>query len=96
MVLLAQAGVWMSVNSLFSSYLSLLALILIPFNTWFWAILVSGAPVSISRLIGMKLRKIRVAAIVDAYITGKKAGLNIDIAIPRNPIYGEGRCRKGC
>lgn len=56
-----------------------LAFILIPFNIWFRA-LVSGAPVSISRLVGMRLRKIKVAMIVDAYITGKKAGLDIDIA----------------
>lgn len=57
----------------------ILAFILIPFNIWFRA-LVSGAPVSISRLVGMRLRKIKVAMIVDAYITGKKAGLDIDIA----------------
>lgn len=56
-----------------------LAFILVPFNIWFRA-LVSGAPVSISRLVGMRLRKIKVAMIVDAYITGKKAGLDIDIA----------------
>ena len=52
---------------------------LVPFNIWFRA-LVSGAPVSIPRLIGMRLRRIKVAMIVDAYITGKKAGLDIDIA----------------
>lgn len=78
MVLLAQAGVWIALIVIFVVFV-ILALILIPFNTWFRA-LVSGAPVSISRLIGMKLRKIRVAMIVDAYITGKKAGLDIDIA----------------
>ncbi len=54
-------------------------LCLVPFNIWFRA-LVSGAPVSIPRLIGMRLRRIKVAMIVDAYITGKKAGLDIDIA----------------
>ncbi len=53
-------------------------LIIIPLNVWFRA-LVSGAPVSITRLVGMKLRKIKVAMIVDAYITGKKAGLNIQV-----------------
>lgn len=51
---------------------------LVPINIWFRA-LVSGAPVSIGRLIGMKLRKIKVAMIVDAYITAKKAGLDVDI-----------------
>lgn len=78
MVMLAQAGVWIALIVIFVVFF-ILALILIPFNTWFRA-LVSGAPVSISRLIGMKLRKIRVAMVVDAYITGKKAGLDIDIA----------------
>ena len=53
--------------------------LLVPFGIWFRA-LVSGAPVSIPRLIGMRLRRVKVAMIVDAYITGKKAGLDIDIA----------------
>ena len=56
-----------------------LLLLLVPFGIWFRA-WVSGAPVSIPRLVGMRLRKIKVAMIVDAYITGKKAGLDIDIA----------------
>lgn len=51
---------------------------LVPVSLWFRA-LVSGAPVSMGRLVGMRLRKIRIAMIVDAYITGKKAGLDINI-----------------
>ncbi|MDD4315847.1 MAG: flotillin-like protein FloA [Clostridia bacterium] len=51
---------------------------LVPVSMWFRA-LVSGAPVSMGRLVGMRLRKIRIAMIVDAYITGKKAGLDINI-----------------
>lgn len=51
---------------------------IVPTKTWFVA-LVSGAHVSMTRLVGMKLRRINVAAIVDAYIQAKKAGLNIDI-----------------
>ncbi len=54
-------------------------ILLVPFGIWFRA-LVSGAPVSIPRLIGMRLRRVKVAMIVDAYITGKKAGLELDIA----------------
>lgn len=77
MVMLALAGGWIAFIVIFIVAL-ILAIALIPFNIWFRA-LVSGAPVSISRLIGMRLRKIRVAMIVDAYITGKKAGLEIDI-----------------
>ncbi|MCL2630187.1 MAG: flotillin-like protein FloA [Firmicutes bacterium] len=57
---------------------ALLLIWVIPFNIWFRA-LVSGAPVSIPRLVGMRLRKIKVAMIIDAYITGKKAGLNIRV-----------------
>ncbi len=58
--------------------LVILALILIPLNQWFKA-LVSGAYISVGRLIGMRLRKNKVGMIVEAYITAKKAGLNIDI-----------------
>ena len=57
----------------------ILFLILVPINIWFRA-LVSGAPVSMARLVGMRLRKVKVAMIVEAYITGKKAGLDVDIA----------------
>lgn len=53
-------------------------LALVPTKTWFVA-LVSGAHISMTRLVGMKLRRIKVAAIVDAYIQATKAGLNIDI-----------------
>lgn len=51
---------------------------IVPTKTWFVA-LVSGAHVSMSRLIGMKMRRIKVGPIVDAYIMAKKAGINIDI-----------------
>ena len=51
---------------------------LVPISIWFRA-LVSGAHVSMGRLIGMKLRKITIATIIDAYITSKKAGLDISI-----------------
>ncbi len=51
---------------------------LIPIKVWFRA-LVSGAYISIGRLIGMKLRKIKLNMIVEAYIMAKKSGINIDI-----------------
>ena len=51
---------------------------LVPLGLWFRA-LVSGASVSMAKLVGMRLRKIKIGMIVDAYITGKKAGLNINI-----------------
>ena len=51
---------------------------IVPFPIWFRA-LVSGAPISMTKLVGMRLRKIKIGMIVEAYITGKKAGLDIDI-----------------
>ena len=51
---------------------------MVPFSIWFRA-LVSGAPISMTKLIGMRLRKIKIGMIVEAYITGKKAGLDINI-----------------
>lgn len=53
-------------------------LALVPVKTWFIA-LVSGAHVSMTRLIGMKMRRIKVANVIDAYIQAKKAGLSIEI-----------------
>lgn len=52
--------------------------IVVPISIWFRA-LVSGASVSMGKLVGMRLRKIKIAMIVEAYITGTKAGLVIDI-----------------
>ena len=57
----------------------LVILIFIPLGTWFTA-LISKAHVSMSRLIGMKLRRVRYKKLVDVYIRAKKAGLDIDIA----------------
>jgi uncharacterized protein YqfA (UPF0365 family) len=51
---------------------------LFPLAIWFRA-LVSGAPISIGRLIGMRLRKIPMKNIVEAYISARKAGLQINI-----------------
>lgn len=53
-------------------------LAVVPVKTWFVA-LVSGAHVSMTRLVGMKMRRIKVSYIIDAYIQAKKAGLNIEI-----------------
>ena len=54
-------------------------LLLVPIPTWFIA-LVSNAHVSMGRLVGMKLRRIRYRMLVDVYIRARKAGLDIDIA----------------
>ena len=53
-------------------------LALLPVRVWFTA-LVSGSHVTMTRLIGMKMRKINVKQIVDAFIKARKAGLTVDI-----------------
>lgn len=53
-------------------------IIMVPIKVWFRA-LVSGAHISMIRLVGMKLRKVNVKMIIEAYITAKKAGLTLDV-----------------
>lgn len=61
----------------------------VPLGTWFFA-LVSKAPVSMSRLIGLKLRRIKYKMLVDAYIRARKAGLEIDISELESHIMAGG------
>lgn len=68
-------------------------LVLVPIRTWFIA-LVSGAHVSMTRLIGMKMRRIPVAVIVDAYIMARKAGIDIDIVSLETHHLAGGDVRK--
>lgn len=56
----------------------IVVLILVPVGIWFRA-LISGAHVSMGRLMGMKLRKMPVAEIVNEYIKATKAGINFNI-----------------
>ena len=51
---------------------------ILPIKIWFRA-LVSGVKISMAKLIGMKWRGIKVTPLVDAYISAKKAGLDISI-----------------
>ncbi len=53
-------------------------LIMVPFKLWFRA-LVSSAHISMTKLIGMKLRKVDCQLIVLNYITARKAGLKISV-----------------
>lgn len=53
-------------------------IIVVPVKIWFRA-LVSGAHISMSRLVGMKLRKIDTNMLIEAYVAARKAGLTIDI-----------------
>lgn len=57
----------------------LILLMFLPIGTFFIAA-VSNAHVSMGRLIGMKMRRIKYKTLVDVYIRARKAGLNIDIA----------------
>ncbi len=50
----------------------------LPIEIWFRS-LVSGVKISMAKLIGMKWRGIKVTPLVDAYISAKKAGLDISI-----------------
>ncbi len=50
--------------------------LLLPFGLWFRA-LVSGAHISMARMIGMKFRQVDIHMIVNAYISARKAGLNL-------------------
>ena len=50
----------------------------LPLSVWFRA-LVSGAHIPLTRLVGIKLRKINLKLIVESYISAKKAGLDITI-----------------
>ena len=53
-------------------------LIVVPMKIWFRAF-ISGAHVSMRKLVGMKLRKVNAAMIVESYISARKAGIEIDI-----------------
>lgn len=57
----------------------LILLFSLPIGTYFIAA-VSNSYVSMGRLIGMKMRRIKYRQLVDVYIRARKAGLNIDIA----------------
>ncbi len=69
--------------------LLLILLIFLPIGTYFIA-LVSKAHVSMTRLIGMKMRRIKYKMLVDVYIRARKAGLNIDITELESHIMAGG------
>ena len=66
---------------------------ILPIRIWFRA-LVSGVHISMARLIGMKWRGIRVVAIVDAYISATKAGLNLSIDELESHVLAKGDVTK--
>ncbi len=53
-------------------------IIIVPMKLWFRA-LVSGAHVSMPKLLGMKMRKVDIKLIVPSYIMARKAGVKISV-----------------
>lgn len=77
--LLALAPIWwvaIIVASVLFVALTIVVFILVPMQTWFRA-LMSGAHISMIRLVGMKLRKVDYKKIVNQYILARKAGIKI-------------------
>lgn len=73
--------------------LVLLFLIMLPvLSTWFRS-LVSGARVSVGKLIGMRLRKLNYRLIVDCYIIAKKAGLKVTVDMLETHVMAGGRIK---
>jgi len=69
--------IWLSVLVVFIIALAVF-IGFVPVNVWIKA-LVSGAHVSVGRLIGMKLRHVDVNMIIDNYINATKAGITLKI-----------------
>ena len=77
--LLALAFYWwilIAVVAVLLITLLVICIILVPMHTWFRA-LMSGAHISMFRLVGMKLRKVDYKKIVNQYILARKAGIKI-------------------
>ena len=79
LLLAANTGVWIAI-AVIVVVLLIVILAIFPIDLWFRA-LISGAPISAKRLIAMKLRlrKQNTKSIVEAYISSKKAGIDMDI-----------------
>ncbi len=78
LLLAGQFPIWLAVVLGIILLLVILFFAVVPIRTWFRC-LVSGTYIGMTRLIGMKLRRINVDLVIDAYINAKKAGLDINI-----------------
>ena len=78
LLLAGQFQIWIAVVLGIVLLLLIIFFAVVPLRTWFRC-LVSGTYLGMSRLIGMKLRRINVDLVIDAYINAKKAGLDINI-----------------
>lgn len=77
-LLMAGFPIWLAVVLGIILLLIILFIAIVPLRTWFRC-LVSGTYIGMTRLIGMKFRRVNVDLVVDAYINAKKAGLDINI-----------------
>ena len=77
-ILALSVGLWIliAIAAVLVIAVVVVMIILVPMHTWFRA-LVSGAHISMIRLVGMKLRKVDYRKIVNQYILARKAGLKI-------------------
>lgn len=89
LVLVAEGMAGWLIPVIVFAVLLVIFLLFLPIGTYFIAA-VSGAHVSMSRLIGMKMRRIKYKTLVDVYIRAKKAGLDIDIAELESHIMAGG------
>lgn len=70
--------VWISVAGAVIVALLVGFFIVFPLSQW-WKAIISGVPISISKLLAMKMRKVNLNNVVVAYITAKRSGLELDI-----------------
>lgn len=64
-----------------------------PVRVW-WRSIISDAPISLSKLLAMKMRKVNLNDVVVAYITSKKAGINLDISDLETHVLAGGNIDK--
>lgn len=70
--------IWLAILLGVLLFIIIMFFVVVPVRTWFRC-LVSGTYISMARLVGMKLRRVNVDLVVDAFINAKKAGLDINI-----------------
>ena len=77
-ILSLSVGLWIFVILASVLFVAMMVVVfmLVPMHTWFRA-LMSGAHISMFRLVGMKLRKVDYKKIVNQYILARKAGIKI-------------------
>ena len=78
LLLSSGTSIWLWIILAVVLFLVILVFAVVPVGVWFRC-LVSGTYIGLIRLIGMKLRKVNVNMVVDAYINGKKAGLDLTV-----------------